>query len=379
MKKYVTSALILLSAAILPAYPASAARQSETSIAESMPEPNTVKYAQTENDPADTEPSAEEESVALPDLDTPMIFQRGERGRGAVEDIIAYWEENGYPENLSFIAETGSEMIDGVIYTNYDVGLMPDTEEKRGEILDIAGSNCVLRFTAGANTMWERELHFEKLCYLAAQEKDIGFLEIRFYKNSDIIEVVVSGSEKTYYERFSKQFGGAATFVNERNVTAAVDSTGFIPGNSEDKVANYIEKTANAEIFHASSFLAAYPDGWAGAYDIVEGMDMGGLTTIGSGGGPEIGLSSPFDDTIGIASEPSAEKGVPIWPFAAGAAAIITAAIIVIALRVRFKTAADGTAAVHGGAEDKIISAIKSAEEQPDPRLLEKIKDNIAK
>lgn len=371
--------VLLLSAALLPDRPASVAEHYETSAAE-LSERDPLERAQ----PAPNEQAApltsEAESVSPPDLDTPMIFQRGERGRGSVEDIIAYWEENGYPENLSFIAETGGEMIDGEIYTSYDVGLVNDSEEKRGEILDIAGSNCVLRFAMGANALWERELHFEKLCWLAVQEDDIGILEVRFYKNSDLITVVVSGSEKTYQDRFSKQFGGAAAFVNERNVVEAVDGADFVPANSEDMIANYIEKTPNAEVFHADIFLKDNPDGWQwgqGAPDIVEGMDMGGPTTI-CGSGSEMGLGSPLDGTVSMTAAP-AEKSAPIWLFVVGAAALVLAAIAAIALRIRLRAGSDGTAAARGGAENKIISAIKSAEEQPDPRLLEKIKDNITK
>lgn len=382
MKKYFTLAFILLSAAVLPARLASAVSQSEVSIAEDMPERDPMEYTQpalNEYAPA-AEPSATEESGSLPALETPMIFQRGERGRGEVEDIIAYWEENGYPENLSFIAETGSEMIDGVVYTNYDVGLVLATEEKCGEILDTAASNCVLRFTTGVTALWERELHFEKLCYLSVQEEDIGILEVRFYKNNDMIEVVVSGSEKTYYDRFGKQFGKVAVFINERNAVTGIDNAGFVPGNSEDKVADYTEKTANAEIFHAASFLSAYPNGWMSDAPIEIGGDIDGALSVGIGsGGADIGLKYPFDGTIGINAEPSAEKSVPIWLFVVGAATLILAAVTAVTLKMRFKAGADGTAAANGSAENKIIAAIKSAEEQPDPQLLEKIKDNITK
>ncbi len=378
MKKYVTLSLILLSAVILPAYSASAASQSEVSIAEDMPERDPMEYSKpvpNENASTISEPSSQVESASPSDYDTPMIFQRGECGSGDVEDIIAYWEKNGYPENLSFIAETGSEMIDGEVYTNYDVGLVNASEEKCEEILDIAGSNNVLRFTTGANALWERELYFEKLCYLSVQEEDIGILEVQFHKNSDMITVVVSGSEKTYYDRFSKQFGGVATFVNERNV--ATDNTGFVPGNSENKIANYIEKLSHAEVFHADIFLADNPGFRNGAHDIIEGMYPDGFTTIGNGD-QEMG-SSPIGNITAI-PEQAVDKSVPLWViFAAGAAALILAAIAALKLRVRFKAGTNGTAAAHRGAEDKIISAIKSAEEQPDPRLLEKIKDNIAK
>lgn len=382
MKKYFTLAFILLSAAVLPARFASAAPQSAVSVAEDMPERDPMEYTQPAlNEHAlAAEPSATEESGSLPDLETPMIFQRGERGRGEVEDIIAYWEENGYPENLSFIAETGSEMIDGVVYTNYDVGLVLATEEKCGEILDTTASNCVLRFTTGDTALWERELYFEKLCYLSVQEEDIGILEVRFYKNSDMIEVVVSGSEKTYYDRFGKQFGKVAVFINERNAVTGIDNAGFVPGNSEDKVADYTEKTANAEIFHAASFLSAYPNGWMGDAPIERGGDIDGALSVGIGsGGADIGLKYPFDGTIGINTEPSAEKSVPIWLFVVGAATLILAAVAAVTLKMRFKAGADGTAAANGSAENTIIAAIKSAEEQPDPQLLEKIKDNITK
>ena len=381
MKKYLTLAFILLYAVVIPVQSASAAQPSAVSDAEDIPERDPMEYTQpapNESAPAASEPSAAEESGSLPDLDTPMIFQRGERGRGDVEDIIAYWEENGYPENLSFIAETGSEMVDGVIYTNYDVGLVVAAKEDCDEILDIAGSSNVLRFTTGATALWERECHFEKLCYLSVQEKDLGFLEVRLYKNSDMIEVVVSGSEKTYYERFSGQFGGVAVFVNERNAVTGIDNAGFVPGNSEDKVADYTEKTANAEIFHAASFLAVYPNGWIGDSPIELGADLDGAHTIGIvGGGTDIGSSSLLEATTGIADEPSAEKSVPIWLFAVAAAAITLGAVIAVILRIRIRAGADGTASVTGSAKKAIINAVKNAEEQPDPQLLEKIKDNI--
>lgn len=334
-----------------------------------LPEPNATTYTSESSDDS-----------TIPDPDTPMIFQRGEQGRGDIADIISYWEENGYPDILSYIAETRSEMIDGVVYTSYDVGLVPATEENRNAILDIAAENNLFRFTASSVPMWERELHFEKLCYMAAQEKDLGFLEVRFYKNSDLIEVVVSGSEKTYYERFGKQFGDVAVFINERNDVTGIDNAGFVPGNSEDKVADYIQKTANAEIFHAAAFLAAYPDGWLSDIPIEIGGDLDGALTVGIGGSGTDITASPLEGTIGMTSEP-AEKSVPVWLFAVGAAVIVLAAVIAVILRRRVKVGSDGTAAAGRGtaAKRELISAIKNAGEQPDPQLFEKIRDNITK
>ncbi|MDE7195083.1 MAG: hypothetical protein K2O14_14130 [Oscillospiraceae bacterium] len=383
MKKYIVIlAAVLTLSATLPA-------NAETI----EDEPSAVSYAEeiSERDPmAAPEPNvsaytSEPSDDSVPNIDTPMAFQRAEQGRGDIPDIISYWEENGYPENLSFIAETRSEMIDGVAYTNYDVGLVLDTDENRSAILDIAADNNLLRFTMGSTSISERSIYFEKLCYLAAQEKDLGFLEVCFYKNSDMIEVVVSGSEKTYYERFGKQFGGVAVFINERNTVTGVDNAGFTPGSSEDKVADYIQKTANAEIFHAAAFLTAYPDGWIGGSPIEIGENLDGALTVGiDGSGADIGRASPLEGTIGITPEP-AKKSVPIRLLFVGAAAIILAAVIAVILRRRVKAGADGTAAAHrtssahGGAERELISAIKNAEEQPDPRLFEKIRDNITK
>lgn len=382
MKKYIVmiTALLTISAGI-PAYAETVEDpQYATSVAEEIYERDPADGQPERNEEAHTtsEPSyATEESDLDPDPFTPMIFRQGEQGRGEIEDIVSYWEENGYPDNLSFIAETRSEMIDDVIYTCYDVGLVSDTEENRGDILDIAGSSNVLSFTTGNSSLWERSMHFEKLCYIAAMEEDIGILEVRFYKNSDMIEVVVSGSEATYYERFGKQFGDVAVFINERNVTTAVDNSGFDPGDSGNKVTDYTEKLSNAEIFHADLFLAAYPNGWISGSPVELGEDT---ATIGIGGnGIDIGSGSVLDGTIGITAEPSAGKSVFAWLFVVGAAAVVLLAIIAVMLRRRVKIGADGTAAAHGSAESKIIAAIKNAEEQPDPRLLDRIRDNITK
>ena len=381
MKKYIISAIsaaFLTIAAVLPAH---AETLEETRLAPSVAEaiPESDPLIPPERNASASEFELSDGESALPDLDTPMIFQRAEQGRGDITDIISYWEENGYPEILSFISETRSEMIDGVVYTSYDVGLVPATAENCAAILDIAADNNLFRFTASSVPMWERKLYFEKLCYLAVQETDIGFLEVRFYKNSDMIEVIVSGSEKTYYERFGEQFGGVALFVNERNAVTGIDNAGFVPGDSDDKVADYLQKTTNAEIFHAAELLAVYPNGWIGGVPVEIGEGLDGAPTIGIGGnGTDIGSSSILDGTIGIAAEPSAEKGVPVWLFAVGAAAVVLIAVAII-LRRRVKSGADGTAAVGGSAERELISAIKNAEEQPDPRLLEKIRDNITK
>lgn len=384
MKKYIAmiAALLTISAGI-PAYAETVEDpRYATSVAEEVYELDPADGQPERNEEAHTTsaPSyAAEESDLDPDPFTPRIFRHGEQGRGEIEDIISYWEENGYPDNLSFIAETGGEMIDDVIYTSYDVGLVSDTEENRGEILDIAGSSNVLRFTTGNTSLWERSMHFEKLCYIAAMEEDIGILEVRFYKNSDMIEVVVSGSETTYYERFGKQFGSVAVFTNERNVTTAVDNSGFDPGDSGNKVTDYTEKTSNAEIFHADLFLAAYPNGWISGSPVELGEDLN-TATIGIGGnGVDIGSSSLLEGTLGITAESSAKKSVSVWLFAVGAAAVVLLAVIAVMLRRRVKIGADGTAAAHGGAKSQIIAAIKNAEEQPDPRLLEKIRDNITK
>ncbi len=382
MKKYIISAISAAFLTIAAALPAHAETLEETRLAPSVAEaiPESDPLIPPERNASASESELSDGESALPDLDTPMIFQRAEQGRGDITDIISYWEENGYPEILSFISETRSEMIDGMIYTSYDVGLVPATAENCAAILDIAADNNLFRFTASSVPMWERKLYFAKLCYLAVQETDIGFLEVRFYKNSDMIEVIVSGSEKAYYERFGNQFGGVALFVNERNAVTGIDSTGFVPGDSENKIVDYVQKTANAEIFHAADLLAVYPDGWIGGVPLEYDGAPGGAPTIGIGGsGVDIGSSSILDGTVGIAAEPSAEKGVPVWLFVVGAAAVVLIAVIAVILRRRVKAAADGTAAVGGSTERELISAIKNAEEQPDPRLLEKIRDNITK
>lgn len=170
-----------------------------------------------------------DESTYTEEPVTVHIPPKRQPGRGDVEDLEAYFEENGYPEHLSFVFEEGSELgEDGTIYTYWLVGIVDITEEQEQAILDLAAPTCLVTFENALFNHEEKVRAFEAIQAL----EDPNITHLVFGKNTDTVWVgVPEEMAKDYAEYLIRDLGlGAVVSVTDENSFAYLLTESAVPG-----------------------------------------------------------------------------------------------------------------------------------------------------
>jgi len=124
-------------------------------------------------------------------------------GQGMIENPAEYWEENGYPDNISFAFEGGGMLEDEINYSFWIIGVI--NEAYRQEIIDLFTPNCLITFKDCTYSYNERKIAYDGI--LAMEDENI--LDVIFIKNTEEILVVVSEENfDRYTDLFPVQFGG---------------------------------------------------------------------------------------------------------------------------------------------------------------------------
>lgn len=99
-----------------------------------------------EDAPADADRTPEEAVGTLIEPDSEWTpLDRGQAGRGEVEDPDKYWATNGYPDFVSYAFEAGGELLeDGTVETWWEIGLVDASREE--EVLDLLAPTCRIQF-----------------------------------------------------------------------------------------------------------------------------------------------------------------------------------------------------------------------------------------
>ena len=89
------------------------------------------------------------------------MFADYDKGEGDIEDIMEYWETNGYPEYVSFICDQGVATYDvatqtETVYHLWEIGIADISEEKKEEIKALVSSEQHLFFTPCTYNLEER-------------------------------------------------------------------------------------------------------------------------------------------------------------------------------------------------------------------------------
>lgn len=144
----------------------------------------------TESTPAPVVDVPVDESTYREEEPTPYTPVQRFPGRGEIDDILSYWEENGYPADVSYACETGGEVMeDGTMYDYWEIGLVDADEARRQEILDLVSPDCLVEFQNCLFTHAEKQAAYDKLTELAAGDPNI--LEVIFIRNGDTVWVSV--------------------------------------------------------------------------------------------------------------------------------------------------------------------------------------------
>jgi len=155
--------------------------------------------------------------VNIPDLSD------GIPGQGTLENPEEYWEENGYPDNISFAFEGGSMLEDGVNYAFWIIGIVNANETDKQVIIDLLAPTCLITFEDSLYSYNERKIAYDGI--LALEDENI--IAVILLSNMDKVLVIVEEEDiKHYDELLTAQFGGMV-WVSEDIRFIALDGSGW--------------------------------------------------------------------------------------------------------------------------------------------------------
>ena len=175
------------------------------------PEPAAVYQnpAQSSDAPADGTESTPTPIVDVPvdestyreEPPAPYTPPRRLPGQGAIDDILSYWEENGYPSDVSYAFEAGGEVAeDGAILAYWEIGLVGADEARKQEILNLVSPACLVEFKTCLFTHAQKQAAYGKLTELAVDDPNI--LEVIFIRNGDTVWVSVPEEKTKEYAKY---------------------------------------------------------------------------------------------------------------------------------------------------------------------------------
>lgn len=110
---------------------------------------------------------------------------KGECGSGTIDGLEYYYDKNGYPDYISYVFNTASEMLsEGRIIFCYDVALTENTPANRQAVLDIAAENCCINFIDAQWSYNDRQAALEEI-----QAMDIKGMQVMDTLNTEWIFV----------------------------------------------------------------------------------------------------------------------------------------------------------------------------------------------
>ena len=143
----------------------------------------------------------------------------GVQGKGTIENPVEYWKANGFPENVSFACEGGSENDNGINIVYWIVGLVNSDDRSKQEIIDLISPNSRITFMNCAYSYNQREEAFNEIY---ASRNDI-VLAVQMVLNSEAVLVeIADGYEKEYARKYVEQYGAFVVVTND--ITAANDA-----------------------------------------------------------------------------------------------------------------------------------------------------------
>lgn len=188
-------------------------------------------YAQSEQDAADEQIRAQEyqeymesqqnviddgvdgvdeQIKAMENANAGRDFAEPLAGRGTIETADEYWEQNGYPDNISFAYKSSDE--EGTSVTWWEIGMINADEAAKQEILDLVSPNCRVTFLDCAYSYNQRVAIMNEIY---ASRGDI-ILDVRMSRNTESIAVIVAeGYKEEYARKFLDEYGSIILVQDE--------------------------------------------------------------------------------------------------------------------------------------------------------------------
>ena len=266
--------------------------------------------------PMEVEDVPVDESTYHEEESTPYTPVQRTPGRGEIADILSYWEEHGYPTDVSYACNVGGEVTeDGTMYDYWEIGLVDADEARRQEILGLVSPNCLVEFQNCLFTHAEKQAAYDKLTELAAGDPNI--VDVIFIRNGDTVLVSVpEDMVKEYAQYLIRDLGlGAVVHVTDQhsiatyedNLTTGVD----IPGG-----------TASSET--GGGLVQTTPQ-----LDPAIGGDVQSAPIVPTG-----------DGMTGLLPAAPAKRASPVFWVCLALAAVAACVLTALALRRRFAPAA---------------------------------------
>ncbi len=146
-------------------------------------------------------------------------------GTGDITDLAAYYDANGWPEQLSFAYHSGGELRDGMVYAYWEIGLVGGDEAARQAVLSLAAPTCLITFRDCSYSHAERVAAYEAL--LARQDGNL--LQVILIQNTQNVLVVVPQKVLQRYTReLTEEFGDLIRVTDETGI-ATDDSAAATP------------------------------------------------------------------------------------------------------------------------------------------------------
>jgi hypothetical protein len=161
--------------------------------------------------------------------DTPSLND-GEAGQGSIETPDKYWGENGYPEDISFAYEAGSEELENGTYVSWwEIGIVNADDSREQEIIDMLSPDCIITFIDCKYSYNQRETAYNEI--LNSEDDNIhGAVMVL---NAEVVLVEISDEYmKEYAAEFVRKYGSFVVVTNDIN--AAQNDT-IMEGGGVDK------------------------------------------------------------------------------------------------------------------------------------------------
>ncbi|MCM1055893.1 MAG: hypothetical protein NC394_10280 [Bacteroides sp.] len=359
--------------------------------------------AKNDTAPSDTEPVG-------------SIFGTYDVGTGDIENILEYWEANGYPEDVSYAADNSIAQYTvatqtETVYYLWNIGVVNADEARKREICALISDKYRVMFTDCEYSHKQRAAVAEKIraIYpLAETELGYGCQDIWVYLDK------YSDDEKEKIENdilweFNTAGSGDLVYVLSTSMTSEPETAVAIDAlpETEEVVPPAATFAAPPEVVEAPSLetgvdasgyeggavwtseetaVVSNEDGYAGALSPINDNDHDAAPTVAQAEAEEeesagiIGVSGEVAAVIADNAKP--DNGLWIWLCSAAAAVIAIAAALVIGRSRRSESlslAEGGETRPSGklGRAD-IVKAVKESETEPSDRVFEEIRDRIS-
>lgn len=188
--------------------------------------PSVVQFADAPIEPVDAGGDAPvDESTYREEPSAPYTPPQRLPGQGEITDILQYWEDNGYPDYVSYAFEAGGEMTDdGTIYSYWEIGLVDAGEAQKQKILELVHPTCLVEFKGALFTHAQKLAAYHKLMELA--ETDSNILQVIFIRNDDSVWVAVPEAQAKEYAKYLIRdcgLGAVVSVTDEDSLNAVTD------------------------------------------------------------------------------------------------------------------------------------------------------------